>query len=252
MLNFTALLTNEWIKLYKKKSFFVYFAIMAVFVGIVTYVAHRGWIDGVDSAFKFAEVVVNMGTAGQILPIIAIIAMANIVPQEFSMGTIKLLLIRSQSRSKILASKYIISLIFTLVLVAATLVMSLIAGLVLYGFGGGADLLPNIAENMLYLILYTFAFVTLTFMLGVLTKSNGATIGISMFFMMVIGLFNLLLGRYEMIKFFLLPNVDLSVYQNGGTMPHGMTLTFSVSVFAAYMIVFLFLSFFTFRKRDVS
>ncbi|MCR2803815.1 ABC transporter permease [Paenibacillus soyae] len=252
MLNFGALITNEWIKLYKKKSFFVYLAVMAVFVGIIAYAAYRGWMSGTDSALGFVESIVSMSAAGQILPMVVIIAIANIVPQEFRMGTIKFLLIRAQSRNKILASKYVVALLFSFFLIAATWLMCLIAGLALYGFGGGGDMWPQIGENVLYLTIYTFAFVSLTFMLGVLTRSSGATVGIAMFSVMVGGLFTLLLTRYSFIKFVLFPNVDLSVYDGGGSMPHGMTLGFSATVIGAYVLLFLIASFVTFRKRDVS
>lgn len=252
MRNFSALLTNEWIKLYKKKSFFVYFAVMAVFIGICAYVAYREWLGGVDSALGFAEVIVTMSTAGQILPLVAIIAIANIVPQEFRMGTIKLLLIRAQSRSKILASKYAVTLLFSLALIAATFVLALFAGLLVYGFGGGSSLWASIGENVLYMVIYTFVFVTLTFMLGVLTKASGATVGISMFCVMLGGVFTMLVNHYSFVKYVLFPNADLSIYMDGAVMPQGMTLTFSSIVIGVYLIIFLFASFATFRKRDVS
>lgn len=251
MRNFSALLTNEWIKLYKKKSFYVYFAVMAAFIGISAYVAYRGWMQGIESALGFADAIVTMSTAGQILPLIAIIAIANIVPQEFRMGTIKFLLIRAQSRSKILASKYAVTLLFSLALIAATLAMALLTGLLLYGFGGDAGLWASIAENFLYMTVYTFVFVTLAFMIGVLTKASGATVGISMLCVMLGGLFIMLINHYSFVKYVLFPNADLSLY-SAGEMPQGMTLTFSSIVIGVYMIVFLIASFVTFTKRDVS
>ncbi|RIX59439.1 ABC transporter permease [Paenibacillus nanensis] len=251
MRNFGALLTNEWLKLYKKKSFFVYFAVMAAFIGVCAYIAYRGWMDGVDSALGFTEQIVTMSTAGQILPLVAIIAIANVVPQEFRMGTIKLLLIRAQSRSKILASKYITTLLFSIALIIATFGMAMLTGLLLYGFGGGAGSWSSIGENVLYLTVYTLVFVTLTFMIGVLTKASGATVGISMFCVMLGGLFTMLLSHYDFIKYVLFPNADLSAYQSG-MMPEDMSMTFSAIVIAVYMIIFLFISFATFRKRDIS
>ncbi|REK76120.1 ABC transporter permease [Paenibacillus paeoniae] len=253
MRNFGALLTNEWIKLYKKKSFYVYFALMAIFIGICGFFTHRYPMEGLNSALDFVAVYGSMMGAGQILPMIAIIAIANVVPSEFRMGTIKLLLIRAQSRSKILASKYAVTLLFSLVLIVAMLAMAFIAGIIVFGFGGGdAKTWSLIGENTLYMVVYTVAFVTLTFMVGVVTKSSGATVGIAMFCIMAGGILSMLVNRYAFIKYTLFPNVDLSVYMNGGTMPQGMTLPFSVSVIAVYIVVFLLASFFIFRKRDVS
>ncbi|MCU6709567.1 ABC transporter permease [Paenibacillus sp. J5C_2022] len=253
MLKFGDLMTNEWLKMYKKKSFFIPFAIMAVFIGICTYVAAR-YMDGFGSATEFAEFFVSMGTAGQLLPIIAIIAIANIVPQEYRFGTIKFLLIRSQSRNKILASKYATVVLYCITLILTTLLLALIAGFGLYGFGGSGEGWAAIGENTLYLFAYTLVFATLAFMIGVLTKSNGATIGITMLSMMIGGLVTMLLSKYAFTKYILFPNVDLSVYAGEAAQPplKGMSLTFSSVVLAAYIIVFLLASFVVFRKRDVS
>lgn len=252
MLNFAALLTNEWIKLYKKKTFYVYFIMMAIFIGIGAYVAHLGYLEEIVSMRGFVEAFVSMDSAGQLLPTIAIIAIASVVTIEFRLGTIKLLLIRAQSRNKILASKYIVSLLYALTLIVATFAMAVLAGALLYGFKADAGSWTVILENMLYLTLYTFVFVTLTFMVGVLTKSSGGTVGIALFCIMIEGLFKLLLLRYDFIKYILFPNADLTVYLNGGTMPHGMSMAFSSSVIAGYMVLFLVISFVTFRIRDVS
>ncbi|GKU78236.1 ABC transporter permease [Paenibacillus sp. L3-i20] len=252
MLKFGGLLTNEWLKMSKKKSFFIYFGILALYVAIVTYVTHNTSLLDDGSALDFVSFFVSMSTVGILLPILAIIAVSGIFPQEYRFGTIKLLLIRSQSRNKILASKYIIAVLFSLSLIAVTTVLALLCGAIVLGFDGGTSTWSDIAQNIMYLTIYTLIFVTITFMISVLTKSSGATIGISMFSTMLPGLLIMLMTKYPILKYTLLPHVDLSNYRDGGHILEGMSLTFSIVVICVYVVVALAASFVTFRKRDVS
>jgi len=251
--NFGGLVINEWLKLSKKKTFFIPYAIMLAFVALFTYATHSMDPGGDGSALEFAAGMMTVGVAGQILPFIAIIFTASIVSQEYRFGTIKFLLIRSHSRSKILASKYVVALMATLSLIAAVLVFSFGAGFILYGMNAGESVWGAIGENIVYLIVYSIVYVTMTFMIGVLTKSSGVTIGISMFIIMIANLVTMLLSRYSFVKYILTSNVDLSMYANGSEPPiGGLTMPFSIAVLVAYMAIFLLASFVTFRKRDVS
>ena len=65
--------------------------------------------------------------------IFLIIVAAGMVSQEFSWGTIKLLLVRPISRSKILLSKYLTVLLFGITLLATLFTVSTIAGWALFG-----------------------------------------------------------------------------------------------------------------------
>jgi ABC-2 type transport system permease protein len=112
MSNFKNLVINEWLKLFKKRSFFIPYAIVAVIVGFVSYLVQGNngdfWIF-MGSAF-------SKQTLGTFLTMLTIIGTAGIVSSEYSSGTIKFLLIRTQSRSKILASKYVTVLVYMLTL----------------------------------------------------------------------------------------------------------------------------------------
>ncbi|MDQ6419084.1 DUF2705 family protein [Paenibacillus sp. LHD-117] len=252
MRSFGMLLTNEWLKLFKKKSIYVPFAILALFAGVYAYAAFRLKIE-ISSGAAFAAEAISMGSAGQLLPMLAIIALASMVSKEYRMGTIKLLLIRAHSRNKILASKYIVSLLFTASLIVFTAAAVLITGTIVYGFGGDAELWGQIGKSMLYLLIYTVVYVSLTFMIDVLTKSSGVTVGISLFCIMIGGLVTLLLSKYEFAKYLLFASTDLSQYEPGSELfIEGMSLPFSVSVLIGYTAIFLIASFVTFRKRDVS
>lgn len=89
-------------------------------------------------------------------------------------------------------------------------------------------------------------------MFGVLTNSAGATIGIGMLTVLLESIFNAFLAKYEFYKYFLFLNTDLSVYRMGETPAAEMSLTFSSIVAAVYVLLFLGVSFVTFKKRDIA
>lgn len=254
MLSFGKLVTNEWLKMYKKRSFFIPYAAIAVVVVMIAYLMKNfGSQDGMPSGLEFMVGVFSENGMGQLLTFLAIIGTAGSVAKEHSLGTIKLLLIRAQSRSKILASKYVSVLVYILSLSLFAGIFSLLVGGMLFGLQAGeygwVDVLLTAAVQLAYSLIY----VTVTFMIGVLTRSTGATIGVGMLLVLIESLVVGLLSRYDIIKYVLFTNVNLSVYMEGGTPPvQGMTLTFSLIVLAVYLVLFLGASFVTFKKRDVA
>lgn len=253
MRNFGGLLSNEWLKLYKKRTFFLPFAILAAFAAANGIAVHFLAGAEVDSATSFVKSALDMGTAGQFVAVVALVSLAGVVSSEYRMGTIKFLLIRAHSRSKILASKYVVSLLYTVFLIVFTAAATMAVGLVLTGFGGIGDAWGGIALNMLYVLLYSIVYVTLMFMVGILTRSSGVTVGVAMFCLMMGELVAILLSKYGFAKYILFANVDFSQYGAGGEpLMQGMSLPFSSAVLAVYMALFLAVSFIIFRKRDVS
>ncbi|MNJ33438.1 ABC-2 family transporter protein [compost metagenome] len=252
MLSFSKLVWNEWLKMFKKRSFFVPYAIIMVIILLFAYLTQfLGGLQDALTAPQFTEVIVSNEGLGQLLVILSIICTAGIVSKEYSGGTIKLLLIRSVSRNKILASKYAVVLLFSLSLTLFSLLLGLVTGSVLFGFSGGAEL-GNLFTAALYHGVYMVTYATVTFMIGTLTRSSGATIGIGMTMLMLGGLIVTLLSKYSFVKYLLFTNADLSVYANGRPPYQGMTMTFSLIVLAIYMFLFLGASFVTFKKRDVA
>lgn len=247
------LVYNEWLKMFKKRSFFVPFAVMLVGTVLFAYLLHATDQMELMSAHFFAEGVISMNGMGQMITLLTIISTAGVVAKEHSLGTIKLLLIRSQSRSRILASKYITVLIYSLVLTAFSLIGALLTGYIAFGLDAKDIGLDQVLMSALYQYVYTLVYVSLTFMIGVLTRASGATIGIGMFIVMIEYLVVELLSRYDVTKYLLFTNVNLSVYEEGATPPiQGMTLSFSLIILGVYLTLFLAASFVTFRKRDVA
>ncbi len=196
-----------------------------------------------------------------------IIIAAGIVAGEFNWGTIKLLLIRPRSRSKILMAKYLSVLIFALVNLVVLLVFSTILGALLFGVPEEAPvhlLYYNgkvIEQSMpVYLLvsylLYSIHMImlaTMSFMISAIFRSSSIAIGVSLFLMFTgVQITDLLAEKYDWAKYSLFANTNLIQYFEGYPMVEGMTLPFSVIMLLIYFGLFQFLAHYIFRKRDIT
>ncbi|MEN8700413.1 ABC transporter permease [Bacillus infantis] len=196
-----------------------------------------------------------------------IIVAAGIVASEFSWGTIKLLLIRPISRSKILLSKYIAVFLFGLLLLALIYGLSTLLGLILFGLPGesiphlaysnGAVVEKGIAGHLA--VSYLLASVdvllvaTMAFMISAVFRNSSLAIGLSLFLLFTGSTATVILaGLFDWAKYLLFANTNLTVYFDGVPPVEGMTLTFSVIVLLVYFLIFHALAFWLFNKRDVS
>ncbi|WP_409344143.1 ABC transporter permease [Paenibacillus sp. MBLB4367] len=202
-----------------------------------------------------------------LVTIFTVIVAADIVAGEFGGGTIKLLLIRPASRSKILLSKYISTLLFSLALLVILFLSAFVVNGILYGFSG-VDLPYVYASkdgvvhegSMLGHTLGMYGLscinllmvVTLAFMISTVFRSSSFAIGLSMLLLLVGSSLNFLVMKYSWMKYWLFMNTDLTPYLNGMPPAEGMTMTFSIIVLAVYFIVFNALSWTIFNKRDVA
>lgn len=243
------LVWNEWLKLFKKKSFFVAFLVMAV-ISIATAITLKQTILGENmGALDYINLVLALDGFGGLFVLIGLISTASIVSLEHHLGTVKFLLIREHSRSKILAAKYATVLLYYLVLLLFTLVISLFMGLILLGDSNMTVgvVIGNIASTIVYGMIYS----TIAFMVSVLTRSTGATIGIAMFLYICEGIFMVLLSKYSWSKFTLFLNTDFSQFLTSKVSAQGTSLGFNSAIIAAYMLVFLVISFMVYNKRDM-
>ena len=252
MRNFAGLVLNEWLKMFKKRSFAVPFILLAGIVAFIAYVLNSFSGGDVGTALEFANTVVSTRGIGQVVTLLTIAVTAGIVAREHSLGTIKLLLIRAQSRSKILASKYTALIIYTLLITAFTLVLGTVVGLAVFGSSEGTQTWESVLTSSLYNLIYTLCYVIFSFLVGIVTRSAGTATGIGMMMVVFESLAKQLLAQYTWSKYLPYMNVDLSIYTRGGSPISGMSLTFSSIVMALYVLLFLAAAFVTFRKRDVA
>jgi len=204
----------------------------------------------------------------QIITLFTIVVGAGIVAGEFFWGTIKLLLIRPVSRSKILLAKYLTTLLYAVAMLALLFGVSFITGGILFGFENVSQPYLAFSEgkvietSQVYQILSTYVFssvhlimmVTFAFMMSTIFRASSLAIGLSMFLMFTGAQLVMLLSTfgYSWAKYVLFANTDLEVYFDGIPPVEGMTLGFSVAVLAAYFILFNLLTWLVFNKRDVA
>ncbi|GAB3071338.1 ABC transporter permease [Salinicoccus sesuvii] len=208
----------------------------------------------------------NVFTSSLVSLFVIIIA-GGIVANEFRWGTIKQLLIRPISRSKILLSKYIALLLFTFFTVVFLLVVNTIVGAIFYGVPvinpevivdrpDGMEsntLLSEIFMQYGFRVLNIIVLATFGFMISSIFRSSALAIGLSMFLMFIGTTVAQAMSQYEWSKYILFANTDLSVYFSPfGPIREEMTIGFSIAVIAVYMIVFIVAAWSIFTKRDVA
>lgn len=202
-----------------------------------------------------------------VVTLFTVIIAGDMVAGEFTWGTIKLLLIRPASRSKILLSKYLTTLIFAATLLVVLFITALIVNGFYYGFERLSlpHLIVNAAgqvqeKNMLFYVFATYGLklielvmiVTLAFMISTVFRSASLAIGLSIFIMFAGQVITLLFLRYTWGKYFLFANTDLTPYLEGRPLAEGMTFGFSITMLVCYFLLFNVLSWEIFRRRDVA
>ncbi|WP_261178045.1 ABC transporter permease [Anaerobacillus sp. CMMVII] len=201
-----------------------------------------------------------------IVTMFTIIVAAGIVAGEFTWGTIKLLLIRPASRSKILLSKYLATFVFAILMLLGLFIFSIGIGALLFGastltqphlfFEAGTVVERNMFSHIL--MLYSLSsvellmMVTFAFMISTIFRSSSLAIGLALFLMFTGSQLVHVLSQYEWVKYILFANTYLVQYIEGTPIVEGMTMTFSLVMLAIYFIIFNLLSWVIFQKRDVA
>jgi ABC-2 type transport system permease protein len=217
-----------------------------------------------ETVWTFVE---TNGFAVTLVGLFAIIVAAGIVAGEFSWGTIKLLLIRPISRTKILLSKYITVILYGVTMLVILFAVSSLLGLILFGGSGQSVHLAYIdgdvvEQNIVWYLIKTYLLLsidvtmmaTMAFMISSVFRSSSLAIGISLFLLFAGGNATAILAmKFDWAKYSLFANTDLTQYTGfSQPMVEGMTMGFSITMLLIYFAIFQFLAFFVFKKRDVA
>jgi ABC-2 type transport system permease protein len=196
-----------------------------------------------------------------------IIISAGIVASEFTWGTIKLLLIRPITRIKILLSKYLTILLYAIFLLVILFAYSSAIGAILFGTADHSSIYLNynngiVSEQSMFVHMLVYyglnsinmiMLATMAFMISAVFRNSSLAVGLSIFLMFTgTQLTELLSLKFSWAKYILFANTDLMPYFEGTPLIEGMTLSFSVVVLFAYFLLFHFLAFYVFNKRDVA
>lgn len=204
-----------------------------------------------------------------LISLFIIIIGSSIVANEFSAGTIKLLLIRPVRRWKILLSKYIATFSTAVMMLAVLFGVSFVIGGILFGFKGVSHPYVGYSNGKAFeinMVIYIFGqyglkcidmlmMVTLAFMISTVFRNGAIAIGTGVFLLLAGSSITQLLTVFSKngwVKYILFANTDLTQYTDGVPLIEGMTMQFSIIVLIVYFIIFNTISWTTFLKRDVA
>lgn len=193
-----------------------------------------------------------------------------IVSEEFSKGTIKLLLIKPYKRSTILASKFITSIIVAIIVIILVILMQFVVGGLIQGFDSFKDptiiydhTINNVKQinTIQYLAMQALGkapmyilLMTLAFAFSTIFTNSALAITISLLGYMGSSIINMLALNLKLdwIKYFVTPNWNLTEYFWGGIPTfEGITLPFSIAIIVIYMAIMLIPTFIIFQKKNI-
>lgn len=212
----------------------------------------------------------SIGTYIAIIVMVVVIVAGVSISEEFNKGTVKLLLVRPYSRTKILISKLIAVFITMLITTVAILILQFIIGGIVYGFG---TYMMNVVQfdftTNSIVTLNIFAYLglificklpifiligTLAFALSTLFLNSPLAVALPILGYMGSDMINMIAISYkwDWVKYFVTPNWDLSQYLFGGTpMFSGISVEFSITICAIYFVIMLVASIVSFKKRNI-
>lgn len=197
------LIMNENMKIYRRLRTWILMALVALLTITVLLLLH--FVEPVPESGVSRTLWDGISIAGANLiflcTIFTVVIAADSVAGEFSSGTIKLLLIRPATRSKILFSKYVTTLFFAIVLILLLFISAFIMSGILSGFDSlgdsqAMDVLAIYGSSCLEMLLI----VTLAFMLSTVFRSSSLAIGASLGLLFIGPLLVGLIAKYEWAK----------------------------------------------------
>ncbi|MWV44543.1 ABC transporter permease subunit [Paenibacillus sp. HJL G12] len=257
--NFFSLVQNENMKIYRRVRTWVMLGILVIVNLLIPILFSM--VESGGQTTIWDSVILSSSFTFFLCTIFSVIIAADSVAGEFSWGTIKLLLIRPWSRSKILLSKYVSVVLFSLLCTLLLAGISILVSSLLFSGAAESGMLPFGKSGMAFTLQYLlcdyvnlFITVAIAFMLSTVFRAGGLAIGLALFMMFTKGIFTTLFSpeRYVWAKYLIFTHMDLTNYLQSSEGPGGITLGFSLAVLAVYYIVFLAISWYVFSKRDVA
>lgn len=202
--------------------------------------------------------------------IFAVMIAGAIVSDEFSKGTIKLLLVRPYHRAKILLSKFIVCIIMLILCITVITGLQFIIGGMIQGFSSVN--IPAIVYNhhtnqvetipvFVYVIINAFAklpmyilLLTLAFACSTIFTNTAVSIVLPLLGYMATSLINQFAIYYNVkaLQYFVTPNWDFTQYLFGGLpMFEGLQVHFSIGICLLYFFIMLATMFTVFQKRNI-
>ena len=188
------------------------------------------------------------------LGITALCVFASQTAQEYSLGTLRNLLVRQPSRLKLLAGKYFAMIVFAIVLV---LIDALVAISVSLGLSGHAKVtttawftasgIAMLSKTFINVLTTVLAFGTLGMILGLLFRSPISSIASGVIWSLIL---ETILGQVVQASQKWLPGQNFDNIAQGGS--DTVSYKWSLMISAIYLIAGAAVSAFMFERRDVA
>ncbi|SDD06121.1 ABC-2 type transport system permease protein [Terribacillus halophilus] len=200
-----------------------------------------------------------------VLSLITIIVAGGILANEFRWGTIKLLLTRPATRTKIFFAKYASVLLFALTALIVLFISAWLFGMIFFGLGGDGSVLQlkdgeivdvsvwtRIAQDYGLQLVKLAVWSTFAFMISAAFRNSALAIGTAIFLMFAgISVVSFIADK-PFAKYILFANLDLTQFTTGYKMIDDLTLTFAIVTIIVYYLIFLVVGWVLFAKRDVA
>lgn len=249
------LVMNENVKIYRRRSSIIMIIVLMAFTILASLIIRLNM--GIPETASVWDSVKSLLGLTFFIKIFTVVIAGGIVANEFTWGTIKLLLIRPISRSRILLSKYIAVIIFSIMLMMVLFVTSLVSNTLFYGWDRlfTASSHSIILTFELYMLKYAEVFVygTLAFMLSVLTRNSAFAIGFTLVTMFLGPIVTYYVSDYPWARYILFTNIDLTIYAvNNHAQLGGISLPFSLSILIVYCSSFNAAAWLFFNNQEIN
>ena len=196
----------------------------------------------------------SFSSIGGLLGIIALCVFAAQTAQEYSLGTLRNLLVRQPGRIRILIGKLASMKTFAMVM---TLVSAIISIGVSYALAGGKNVSTElwfnsdgrleIAKTLLNVFLSILGFGIIGMVLGIVLRSPISSISLGVLWLLIV---ENIVGALKSSTLNWLPGTQLSTIATGGS--ENVSYSHALSLSAIYVGVALVIATVLFTKRDVS
>jgi ABC-type transport system involved in multi-copper enzyme maturation permease subunit len=191
---------------------------------------------------------------GVFLGVVALCIFASQTAQEYSLGTLRNLLVRQPSRMKILAGKFIAMKLFALVMVLFAGVLSIAISFALSGRSKvdtsswtSSAAMQLLFENTLNIFISTLCFGTFGMILGLLLRSPISAIAVGVLWNLIL---ENILGALIKSTAKWLPGTNFQNIGAGGSL--NLSYKHSLAISAGYLIIGGGLAAILFKRRDVA
>lgn len=207
---------------------------------------------------------------GLFIIVMVIMIAGTIVSEEFSKGTIKLLLVKPYPRYKILMSKWITVMIMILFSIVALIVMELIVGGIIFGYDSlsvpvlhynfdtqsleAISVFADLGLQTITQLPKVILLAMLAFSFSTLFTNSAVAIAIPLLGYMSADVINNLVVNFKVdfMRFFVSLNWDFGQYLYGNLPKlEGLTLWFSAIICILYFVAMIIPTFITFKKRNI-